>query len=462
MAGLSVFMKRRIQQLVDEYNDPQMVLEQIQNASEDLSEEEEEEIVEYLYDICPQVDYDESPFTENPIEFIRQFIDPKGNLNLPNIESGLVENILDMTDTHICKYEESAFSKIDTLSQKSRDKIRKSVINLSPFKNTIASLSIMKDIQNLVGRMREKNIILTLNKDDSPNLASIKKVHLLISDSPYVDSAPPKSRKDNLYLTLLPDLMRNADLLTKVKKTLIVSSRGKKFVSSDVDELTDIYRRIVTYLLIDDSKISDSNPLKRFLTEYRDFCFFSAMLSIGEEWRDFEIGAVPLLAEANSDIASSMGASCFSNVLFHRHLNDYMINMGDFLEKMGLLEIRLSEGNNREIRLTSMGKYIMEKLFSFYPLPCKILAEMLISQNLSNYLHMLMNSNDIDSDKLYKSKEYKELENAMMESASFYFDFISIVAGNKASKQDMEELESRANKISKKIKEGIDSLLSLL
>ncbi len=463
MADLSLFMKRRIQQLIDEYQDPQMVLEQLQNAAGDMTEQEEEEIADYISEIFSETPYDEVPLDDDPIDFLQHLLDSNGELNFSEEDEKILEEMLDIVEYGYEQAEENAFIILDKQAKKSRDTIRKRKVDLSSFKDTVTSLPLMKDTQTLIEAMVNGSLILNLKRNEEINMAGIKRIHSILSESPFVKGTMLPSKKHEFtYISLLPDLMRKAGLLQIDKKTLKVSPVGKKLVSSEDIDLNGIYWEFFMSLFLKNKETNGSSSYHSPSIEDFDYCILTAMLRIGEEWNDYERAVMPVLIEGNDFVKNSMNNVGFNIDLLNIHLTAFMETEEKFYEIMGLWETREQEGSKREIRLTSMGRYLIEKTVGYFSIPCRVYAEMLTYHNYCNYLNLLISSNERKHMKLLNTKAHKDYEEALGEMNEFYLYFLDIVTHHQNNKKELTEMELSAKEVIEAIKENTTRMSGLI
>lgn len=440
MAGLSLFMKRRIQQLVDEYQDPRLVLEQIQNASEELSKKEEEEIVEYLDEICSETPYEEMPLANNAIDFLHQLLGEDGDISLPDLESGIMEEMLDIVESGFEQAQFLSISTLENLADKFNDRIRIPGEIISEFSDTIKSLPILNDAVTLSNVMIKDKIQLKMTKSGELSFDAVKKLYSILSDSPYIrGTKPPRKKNEIPYLMNIVNLMNSAGFL-ELKNNIVISPDDpeKAHEISRLDSLS-LYGKMLKVLLFDDKKSDFQNLFKEIGPYSMEFTLFYSILSIGEEWKDFYEGMAPILADGNSFVREGIAHCDIDPVSLRERIKRMGFWLSDSMEKMAIWEMRNSENDQTEIRLTPSGRKIIENLASQYPVPCRIYGKILASKSASDYVNYLISTNHKTQMRIRNSELYNEYMEANRELDDFYMDFIEFIIKNP------ENIESRVN-----------------
>lgn len=443
MAGLSVFMKRRIQQLVEEYQDPHLVLEQLQNAAEDMTEQDEEEIVDYLSEISPAAPYGEMSAAENPMEFLQQLFGRDSDFPLPGEDAEIMDEMLDMVESGIEEAHYTALSFLEEIAEEKSKKIQISGIDLSPHTDIITSLPIIKDFKTLLEVLVKDNIQLKLTKSGDFNMNTLKKVHAILSESPFIKGTKlPRKKRDSTYLMVILNLLESTGFFSKKDSTVFIPKSSKKL--SEILNFNDvnIYWKLFKTLFFKEEDSDFFNLFGAFGPHAMEFSLLSSLLSIGEEWRNFDEAVIPILTEGNLPLRHSIAHVTISQGELGEFIMTYGYWLSDIMEKMAIWETRKDGNDLIEIRLTQMGKEIIEEIFSIYPVPCQIYGNILACKSASNYINYQISTGRTGQMKIRNSEAYDSYVKVNNELDNFYLEFIESVL----NPNDMTKLINKRNK----------------
>ena len=463
MAGLSVFMKRRIQQLVEEYQDPQLVLEQLQNAVEDMTAQDEEEITDYLFEICPVTPYDDMPMTDDPVDFLQQLFGGDGKFNLTDEDSEIMDEMLDMVESGIEEAHFTAVSFLEELSEESSIKFRESGMNLSPYTDIITSLPIIKDTKTLLETMGKEKIQLKLTKTGDYTMNTIKKVHTVLSESPYIKGTKvPRKKDESTYIMMILNLLESTGFFDRKDNAVIIAKDVENRIENRNFDAVSIYWKLFRSIFFKEDDPDFFNTFGAFANFTLEFTLFPALLSIGEEWRNFNEAIMPVLTEGNLPLRNDIAHLVIATDELKEFIEAYGYWLSDVMEKMAIWETRKENEHLTEIRLTKMGRGIMEEIFSSYPVPCKIYGKLIASKSASNYINFQISTGPAGQMKIRNSDVYEKYVKVNNDMDTFYLDFIESVLNPEKVRELMGQMNTNADEIISRMTDSITGLKNFM
>jgi len=445
MTILNTFMKRRIQQLVEETQDPEQVLELLDDALEDKEEHEREEIMAYVSQVMLETPQD-GLMGRSPKDLIELAFAREMGQEIPHEDSMILDQMESVGRQSIMRI---AFEALEYLNnQMARDErdIRSGKIDLSKFEKSIHSLPIIDDIRKFLQFVDgQKNGYIKTTKKASIGLRDYKKIHKLLKDSPNILLKEPlKGREEELYIRFLRDILQDSSILRMEESQLHVGDTGKNFLRGK--NITGVFLKILKawWLSVYWSVFYSDNTLYTLWSdEVPQINNLMVLLSTGKKWREAEEIAALLSYIQFRDTSDLFDLETEFFLPYDEELIESFIKY--FIrgfEYLGILKKRKKE-NRWQIKLTPMGHYLLKRLFEFYHPICRIHAKFNFYKAKIALCEYLIDKTSEMNDEIDEQSELFEYINKIMEFRNFYIAFLEDVVdhGGEGEEEDLKEYE---------------------
>ena len=462
MKELSVFMKRRIQQLMEEYEDPNMVLEQLKDITKDMNEDQERELMEYLNSVWMETP-NENFRGQSPEKMFEELFGSKLDINSFEGESDLLDQLMDMMKENVPEPLFALIQKASEKSEESKRKLKKGSFDLSSYKDTIKRLPLIDDMRQVVKLLETGKPYIKMTKEETPYKKDIQRLTDCLSNSHFITS---KTSLFGYYLPFLLRLMEWGELLDKEDRKLSLTDFGRSLLTDAGFPYDKFYYKLFIewwfageWILFSDYDTDYEN-----LFDYagQEYVFIPPSLYIGTQWKDAGEVLLPIMTLSSYDYRMDLQEQLISPSDINYELQSYIKSDFQILETLGLWEKKIDENHYCQIRLTQMGSFILKELLKSYHPICRMQARALFLNELSCFVDgtvLSLSEGELD---LQGSREYQDFLKSMQKMESFFSDFTQLVINYQKYKDKINEYENSANRLFDEVRKQVDILTNVI
>ncbi|MCE1246118.1 MAG: hypothetical protein LWY06_05700 [Firmicutes bacterium] len=490
---LSEFMKRRIRQLVVEYKDPLVVLQQLMTNAEMTNDPQQaEEAAEYII-ICssevPGVDFSGIQKLGEQLGFAVEKMnnrkkaarmkkaeieadeeiddeDDDGELfgDLEDLDYSQIEDLLDYTDDMQEIYEKAAEK-----AAKDYPKIKGKPVKLTHFFKAISNTVVVKDLLSLLRIINSQGTAkLEVNRFGQLEESAFNELSKCIADSPAKDFIITDRNGKISYLDILLTVIIKSDLVNLSKKGISLTASGKNALEGK--EIEDAFFRMVLEFLFFPPLVSLEHEEVEDVEITPDGMphnFIYALSRISQEWTTTEESFLPLLACIDDfvrfDLLVTYDSDSYPDDLeAMRFLIDgFSATFGKMLEFFGLLEFKSRRNFPDKVCLTALGHEVFNgiiKQLNKFSLICSKI------DYLSSIIDGFYFQTEMfpDMKKFRTTADFKKIIDIKDQVSACYDDLIEMTTDGIPGKSKLDKFDSEINTLNKDMGEVIEHIKRLI
>lgn len=445
MAVLNTFMKKRIQQLIEETDNPVELFRQLDEVTSSYEDEERAALLEYAMELWLSAPH---PGLEGhtPQEMLNMMLAQENGEELPPEKAQMLDQMIERAEEVQEMAEEEAIKPVMQKLGKSMKGIASKKIKVSSYTKQIESLPLTSDISAFLKYIKEKNGIESGKSNHTLTSKTVTDICNLLKKSPFVSfKGKPNPDLDRAYPEFMISMMMTAKLVGIKKNQIVIQKAGEEFLEGKniPDSYVEFFKGWFLNLHKKPFWPEDAVDVFTYNTEIFPHRMLYGVYQAGKQWQDNWDAIIPVLGMIDDNTQEILDNWIEMDVNFFNLLTD-MERFYDFdlypLEILGCIEKKNRKKLPDRVRLTDIGVFMLERVFSlFHPL-CRADAIIQFIRAKAAYFDMIINHMPDMQDKLEESPAYEDLMENLPNLDMVYFDYMNIAADYSNDRNRLEAM----------------------